>query len=86
MFFENIRHLLIFLYRVSPYQLSLDLMKIRTEVIRVKMNCWWVLPLLVVAVNFGAEGKIMRVMRTCIKKKLRPVIKDLSYSHGFVVH
>ena len=32
-FFEKIWHFLIFLYRVSPYQLSLDLMKIRTEVI-----------------------------------------------------
>jgi len=30
-----------------------------------KMNFWWVFSLLVVAVNFGAEGKIMR---TCIKK------------------
>ena len=30
-----------------------------------KMNCWWVFSLLVVAVNFGAEGKIMK---TCIKK------------------
>ena len=33
LFFEKIWHFLIFLYRVSPYQLSLDLMKIRTEVI-----------------------------------------------------
>ncbi|XP_073228190.1 cartilage matrix protein-like [Porites lutea] len=53
-------------------------MKIRTEVIRVKMNCWWVLPLLVVAVNFGAEGK----QKICGKKIDLAIVLDASASIG----